>query len=102
MEELDAVVLGWVVRGRDDAAEIEREQRNGRCRQDAAEDCMPAGRDDTTREGVLELGPRAPRVTADEDAAVERPQGRGAAELLDELACQILADDSSNAVGSEV
>src|SRR5205807_2591140 len=56
-KELDAVVLGRVVRGGDDGAEVEGEQRDGRRRQDAREHRVTAGRRHTTRKGVLELGP---------------------------------------------
>ena len=43
VEELDSVVLGRVVRGGEDDAEILREQGDGRCRQDATDDgCPPA------------------------------------------------------------
>ena len=55
VEELDAVVLGRVVRGGDDDAEVEREQRDRRRRQDAAEDAVAAGRDDAARERLFEL-----------------------------------------------
>ena len=53
VEELHAVVLGRVVRRRDDDAEVEREQRDSRGRQDAAEDAVAAGGDDAARRTPL-------------------------------------------------
>ena len=102
VEELDAVVLGRVVRGRDDDAEVEREQRDGRRRQDAAEDAVAAGRDDAARERLLELDARGARVAADEDLRRARPERRRAAEPLDELGRQELAHDAADAIGAEV
>ena len=58
VEELDAVVLGRVVRRGDDDAEVEREQRDGGRRQHAAEDAVAAGRDDAACERLLELDAR--------------------------------------------
>ncbi len=43
VEELDAVVLGRVVRGGDHGPEIEREQRDRGGRQDTREHRVPAG-----------------------------------------------------------
>src|SRR5919197_1997277 len=102
VEELDAVVLGRVVRGGDDGAEVKREQRDGRGRQHAGQNGVPSRRDDPARKGLLELGPRGARVAPDEDAPALRPEGRGPAEPLDELGSQVLADDSSDPVGPEV
>ena len=102
VEELDAVVLGRVVRGGDDGAEVEREQRDGRRRQDAREHGMAARRGDAGGEGALELAARRARVASDEHRPAARPERRRAAEPLDELGGEILADDSPYAVGAEV
>ena len=102
VEELDAVVLGRVVRGGDDGAEIEREQRDGRRRQDAGEHGMTARRRDAGGEGVLELAARGARVAPDEHRPAARPERRGAAKALDELGREIFPDDPPYAVGAEV
>ena len=103
VEELDAVVLGRVVRGRDDSAQVEREQRDGRGRQHAGEDGVAARRSDAPRERLLELGPRAARVAPDEDAPASGPERRRAAEPLDEVRGQVLVRPTPpNAVGAEV
>ena len=102
VEELDAVVLGRVVRGGDDRAEVEREQRDGRRRQHAGEHGVAAGRDDPARERLLELGPRGARVAPDEDAPAFRPERGCAAQPLDQPGRQVLADDPPDAVGTEV
>ena len=57
VEELDAVVLGWVVRRRDDDAQVERQQRHGGSRKHARQDRVPTGCHDAATEGLLELGP---------------------------------------------
>ena len=85
VEELDPVVLGRVVRGGEDDAEILREQGDGRCRQDATEDGCPTRGDDPPDDGFLEVRPGASRVTPDEDTTTPRPPGGGASEPLDEL-----------------
>ena len=102
VEELDAVVLRRVVRSRDDGPEVEREQRDRGRRQHAGEDRVPARRDDTAAEGLLELLARGARVAADEDPAALRPQRRRAAEPLHELERDVFADDSPHAVRSEI
>ena len=102
IEELDAVVLGRVVRGRDDDAEIEREQRDGRCREHAAENAVAAGGDDAARERLFELDAARPCVTADEDSRRARPQRRSSPEALDELRRQELANDATHPIGAEV
>src|SRR5207248_7098281 len=83
VEELDAVVLRRVVRGGDDDAEVEREQRDSRCRKDTAEDCVAADGDDAARERLLELDTGCARVPADEHLRRTRPRGGGATETLD-------------------
>ena len=102
VEELDAVVLGRVVRRGDDDAEVEAEQRDGRSRHDACEHRGAAGGDDAARERLFELLARAARVAPDEDAAAARPEGRRLAELLDEIDGEELADDAPDPVGAEV
>jgi hypothetical protein len=102
VEELDAVVLRRVVRGRDHDAQIEREQSDRRCRQHARDNCVAARGDDSARERLLELGPGCARVTADEDATTAGPEGCGLPQPLDQLDGQVLADDPANAVRSEV
>ena len=92
-EELHAVVLRRVVRRRDDDAEVVREQRDCRRREDAAENGGAARRRDAARDCLLELGPGAARVAADEHASAPRPQCRGLPDLLDEIRGQLVADD---------
>ena len=58
IEELDPVVLGRVVGGRDDRAQIEREERDRRSRQHTGENGVAAGSHDAPRKGLLELGAR--------------------------------------------
>src|SRR5580765_2368617 len=77
VEELDAVVLGRVVRRRDHAAEVEGQERDCGCRQHARDDRASAGRGDAAREGVLELGTGCTRVAPDEDAPAAGPDRRG-------------------------
>src|SRR5581483_6953601 len=72
VEELDAVVLRRVVRGRDDDAEIEPKEGDGRRRHDTREHRGAACRRDAARERLLELATRRARVAADEDAAASR------------------------------
>ena len=50
----------------------------------------------------LELGARAARVAPDEDASRAAPERRRAAEPLDEVGREELADDAADAVGPEV
>ena len=102
VEELDAVVLGRVVRRRDDDAEVEREQRDRGRRQHAAEDAVAAGGDDAARERLLELDAGRARVAADEHLRGAGPERRRAAEPLDELRREELAHDPANTVGAEV
>src|SRR3954467_12667343 len=80
VEDLDAVVLGRVVRGRASAAEAERHERSRARRQHAAEHRVPVRRRDPARERVLELGPGGARVAADEDAPAAGPERRPAPE----------------------
>jgi hypothetical protein len=102
VEELDAVVLGRVVRGRDDGAEIEREQGHRGSREHAREHSIAARRDDAADERLLELHARGARVTPDEDAPASRPERRGTAEPLHELRGEVLSDHAPDTVGSEI
>ena len=102
IEELEPVVFGGVVRGRDHDAEVEREQGNRRSREHAAQHRVAAGLDDSPGKGLLELGPRAARVAADENSAALRPERRSLAEALDELVRQVLPYYAADAVRSEV
>ena len=79
VEELDSVVLRWVVRGREDDAEILGEKCDGRGRQHTAEHGNPAGGCDPGHDRFLERRPRAARVAPDEDAAAPAPHRRRAA-----------------------
>ena len=85
VEELDPVVLGRVVRGGEDDAEILREQGNGGSRQHSPDDGDPAPGDDALDDSRFERRARAARVTADEDAAATRPDRGGTPEPLDEI-----------------
>ena len=69
VEELDAVVLGRVVGGRDDGSELLGEKRDRRGRQHAGEDGGAAGRGDALGKCFLERGARTASVSPDEDAA---------------------------------
>jgi hypothetical protein len=102
VEELDAVVLGRVVRGGDHDAEVEREQRNGRSGEHTCQHGVSAGRHDAPRERLLELFSRRARIPADEHASAPAPERRRLAELLDELRGEVRAHDAAHAVGAEV
>src|SRR5207249_8764550 len=102
VEELDAVVLGWVVGCGDHATEIERQQRDRRGRQHSRDDRVPAGRRDSVRERLFELDAGRPRVAADEDPAAAGPVRTRTAQPLHQLGSQICPDDAANAVGPEV
>src|SRR5262249_34202459 len=102
IEELDAVVLGRVMRRSDHAAEVERQQRHGRRRQHAGNDRVPARGRDAAREGFLELDSRSARVAPDEDPPAPAPERRCAAEALDEVSREILTDDATDTVRAEV
>ena len=101
VEDLDAVVLGRVVRRRDDEPEVLREERDGRGRQHAREHGRSSRVDDPSRERLLELRAGAARVSSDEDTAAARPQRHRATDALDELRSQRLADDAADAVRAE-
>ena len=101
-EELDAVVLGRVVRRRDDDAELVGEERDRRGREHAAEDGDAAGRGDAARDRLLELGAGAARVASDQDSPAAAPERRRLPDPLDELGRQVGADDATHPVCSEV
>ncbi len=103
-EELDAVVLGRVVRRRDHGAEIELDgaQTDGPAREHAAEDDVRPGRGHSLGESRLELGPGAAGVAPDEDPPSAAPEHRRPPEPLDEGRGEELACDPTNAVSSEV
>ena len=69
-EQLDPVVLVWVVRGRDHRRQLEpvaaHEQRSGRRRQDPAEQCVTARGCDTGGDRRLEHLARLARVADDQ------------------------------------
>ena len=102
VEELDAVVLGRVVRRGDDAAEVERQQCDRGRRQHTGDDRVPARRRDPPRQRRLELDAGRTRVTPHEDAPAAGPERRRTAEALDEVGCQVLADNATDAVRAEV
>ena len=102
VEELEAVVLGWVVRRGDHDAEILCQQCHGRRRQDTAADRDSPRRHDACDERLLEGRTGAARVATDEDPPARRPHRRGSPEPLDEIERQRLADNATNAIGSEV
>src|SRR6476661_1802305 len=102
VEELDAVVLRWVVRGRDHDPEVEREQGNGRRREDAAEDRVASDRDHPARKRLFELTAGVARIAADEDLGGARPGGGRPSEALHELGCHELAHDAAHPIGAEV
>src|SRR6185436_14463188 len=54
------------------------------------------------RERVLQLGTGRARVASHEDASATGPERRGAAQTLDQLGRQILADNATDAVRAEV
>ena len=101
-EELHAVVLGRVVRGRHDDAEVLGEKRDSRGRKNAAENRGAARGHDPSGDRLLELVSRRARVAADEHAPTSRPQRRGACGPFDEIRRQVGADDAANTIGSEV
>src|SRR5205807_9944186 len=102
VEELDAVVLGWIVRRGDHAAEVERQQRDRGCGQNTRDDGIAAGGRDPAGERGFKLDTGRPRVAADEDAPAAAPERRGAAEPLHELSRQVLADNATDTVRAEV
>src|SRR5262249_30223135 len=95
VEELDPVVLGRVVRGGHDDAEVEAQQSDGGCRQHAAENRVGTGGHDAARKRLLELGPGGARVATDEDSLRAAPERRGPTDTLDQVDGQRLADDAA-------
>ena len=102
LEELDAVVLGRVVRRGDDGPQVLGEKGDRRSRQDSTENRGSACRGDSARERGLELRPRPARVAPHEDAARAAPESRRLSEPLDEVGRQVLPDNTANPVGPEV
>ncbi len=101
-EELDAVVLGRVVRSRDHDPELGGEKGDRGRRKHATEDGHASCRGDAARHRLLELGAGATCVAADEDAPTAGPQRRSLPDPLDELGGQVDADDPTDSVRSEV
>ena len=85
-----------------DDAEVEPEERNGGRREDPGEDCGSTRRGDAVRERVFQLGAAGARVAPDEDPPPAAPEGGRFAELFHQLGGERLADDSADAVCSEV
>ena len=103
VEDLDPVVLGRVVRGRDDEPEILREKRDGGCREHAREHGGTACLDDPAGQRSFEARAGIAGVTTHEHAAAATgPQRRGASQTLHELLGQGLADDATNPVRAEM
>ena len=103
VEELDAVVLGRVVRGRDDDAEVERARARrpaSAARRRAPRSRRPRRRRARTPASSSGPEPRVSRPTKTRSRAA--PERRRPAEPLDELRRQELADDPANAVRAEV
>ena len=100
-EELDAVVLGRVVRGRDDDPQVTREQRDRRCRQHAGEQRSSPGGHDAPRQRLLERRSRRTCVAAHEDLSASAPDRGGPTQPLDEVGGQAFADHTSNTVRPE-
>ena len=106
-EELDAVVLVGVVRGRQHDGEVERvavqQQRRGRRRQHAAEQRVAArGRDARGHRRLQHLAGLA-RVAQEEHTRALGGQlrGRGARQPERQLRAHLLARDSSDAIRPE-
>ena len=109
-EELDAVVLGRVVRGGDDhtgrSLELHGEERDRRCGFDPGQDDVAAGRTDAVRQRLLQPDTRAPGVAADQErrpagaVASEHDDGR-AAQTEGQVARQVRAREAANTVGAE-
>ena len=104
VEQLDAVVLGRVVRGRDDdaavAVQLAHEQRDSGCRDDAGQKRCAAHRHDAGRHGRFQHVARKARVLADEDGLALERHGR-LAELEGEVARELRVRHPANPVGPE-
>ena len=103
-EELDAVELGRIVRGRYDDAAVElglhREQRHGRRGDDAAAVRTAALGHDARRERTLEHGAREARVAAHADVGTQE-LGCGAPEPKGEVAVEVGVRHAAHAIGTE-
>src|SRR6266545_1733303 len=109
-EELDAVVLGGVVRSGDDRSrlcpEVGREKGDGRCGAHPEQDRVTPRRADAGGEGGLEELSRGTRVPADGDvrpahAGLGQRRNRGASEAAGELGGKLAVGDPPNPVGPE-
>ena len=106
-EELDAVVLVGVVRGRHDGGQVEavaaQQQRGAGRGQHAAEQRVASGGRHPGRQRGLEHLARLARVAHDQDLRrLCRRGGRGGpSERQRQLGGQLLARDTANAVGAE-
>ena len=108
-EELDAVVLGRVVRRRDHDPDVAVEQvhqvRDRRGRQDPAEQHVGTGPRRAVDERALDTRPRGAGVTSDDDprrrGAFTRPDGDGPSDVADEVVAQLRVGVPADAVGSE-
>ncbi len=106
-EELDAVVLVGVVRGRQHDGQVEsvaaEQQRRGRRRQHAAQQRVASGRADARGDGSLEHLAGLARVAQDQHlrALGCRLRGRSASERERELCRQELAGQSTHTVRAE-
>ena len=104
VEDLDAVVLRRVVRGRDDdaavAVQLAHEQRDSGCRDDAGQKRCAAHRHDAGRHGRFQHVARKARVLADEDGLALERHGR-LAELEGEVARELRVRHPANPVGPE-
>ena len=104
VEQLDAVVLGRVVRRRDDdaavAVQLAHQKRDGGRRDDAGQERRAAHRHDAGRHGRLQHVAGQARVLADEDGLALEGHG-GLTQLEGRLARQLLVRDAANPIRSK-
>ena len=109
-EELDAVVLGWVVRGGDDRTgarpEVGRDEGDRRGRHDARKDGVGSGREDPFHQSALQRLARRPGVSAHDDPERSRrstmqDHGGRPAQAERELGREVAPVDAANPVRSE-
>ena len=101
VEQLDAVVLGRVVRGGDDGAEVEREQRDRRGRQHAREHRVPARRGDAGGERPARARGPTRGCPGRSGPPRRRARRRGPAEPLT-TGREIAPDHAANSIRAEV
>jgi hypothetical protein len=101
-EELDAVVLRWIVRRGDDRPALLGEERDGGSREDAAQDDLGAAGDEAPGERLLEGWTGGTGVPTDEEGASAAPGGECASQPFDQILGEVLADDPADAVRTEV